>query len=297
MLHGISFIPVDNTALQEAIASNLPKDRISYLKQAVSYDAVYGFEYDEVSFEQLGNILSNDYGFSPFKYKTKEEGAVYDVDKHPHAYGRIRGRNNVNDTISWLCLDIDDTTITDEEMHQVLGKMNHHISRTSNKNNPYKYRILLPLSQKITISNDLWKPFTRSVASYLGTKTDLLGRSQVFYGYEGRTVLSITDKADLDPSTHLEVARMKVAEIEEKRANAMPKGEADKRLQRPYQEFEFAYEAQDGEGSTKLLAAIHHAKELGADRDYIIGLVHSINNFWDHPMPAHRLQSTIMSAI
>ena len=62
--------------------------------------------------------------------------AIYDKEKHPQAWGRVRGRNNVNNTVTWLCLDIDDTTVTDEEMHRILGNLNHHIARTSNKDNP-----------------------------------------------------------------------------------------------------------------------------------------------------------------
>ena len=90
---------------------------------------------------------------------------------------------------------------------------------------------------------------------------------------------------------------MKVAELEEKRANALPPGQADVALQRPFSTFEFAYMANSGEGTNKMLAAIHLAKDLGASREYCIDLVHSINNFWDHSMPQHRLQATVMTAI
>ena len=152
MKHGISFIPVDNSLIQEAIASKRDKDTISYLKQQVSYNAVYGFEYDEVEFEELGNILSNDFGFSPFKYKSIQEGAVYNKEKHPDAWGRIRGRENTNGKVSWICLDVDDTTITDNEMHNILRKLNHHIARTSDKDNKFKYRILLELSELTSVN-------------------------------------------------------------------------------------------------------------------------------------------------
>ena len=60
MTHGISFLEVDNTAIQQAIADKASKDRISYLKQSVAFTAVYGFQHAEVSFEQLGQILCHD---------------------------------------------------------------------------------------------------------------------------------------------------------------------------------------------------------------------------------------------
>ena len=298
MQHGISFLEVDNSAIQQAILDKQHKDVISHLKQEVAYSAVYGFEYDEVSFEQLGNILNHDYGFTPFKYKSVEEGAIYNLDKHPDAWGRVRGMHNVNDRVTWLCIDVDDTTITDEEMHQILSKLNHHIARTSNKDNAYKYRIIVELSKAAVIVDRLhWKPFMAAIADYLHLKIDNLAASAVFYGYKDRTVYSVLDQEPLDPSTHLKMASMKVAELEEKRATALPKGMADKALQRPFQTFGFAYDAESGEGTTKMLAAIHKAKELNATREYIVDLLHSINNFWDHSMPEHRLQGTVMTAI
>jgi len=297
MKHGISFLEVDNSAIQEAIANNATKDCISSLKQSVAFFAVYGFQYDEVSFDQLANILCNDYGFSPFKYKSIEEGATYNKVKHPQAWGRIRGRENTNGKVSWLCLDVDDTTITDEEMHQILRKLNHHIARTSDKDNPYKYRIIIELDKLVHVDNAHWKPFVKSIADYIGRKIDNLGASQVFYGYNARKVYSVIDQVPLSSSTHLKIASMKVAELEEKRVSMLPPGQADKALQKPFSTFGFAYDADNGEGTTKLLAAIHVAKELGASREYIMDLVHSINNFWDHSMPEHRLQSTVMTAI
>lgn len=297
MQHGISFIEVDNTAIQMAIANKVPKDTISYLKQQVSYDAVYGFNHEEKSFSELGNILNHDYGFSPFKYASVEEGAIYNVDKHPNAWGRVRGRENVNGAVTWLCLDIDDTTITDEEMHLILGTLNHHICRTSDKDNQFKYRIILELSIPVTLDQDHWKPFITSIGNSLGVKIDTLGRSQVFFGYEGRTVYSHITGTTLDPTRHIQMAKAKVIELEEKRASAVPAGEADAALQRPFSTFDFAYNAQSGEGTTKLLAAIHRAKELGASREYMTDLVYSVNNFWDHPMPLNRLQSTVLTAI
>ena len=298
MDHGVSFLEVDNSKIQEAIANNQSKDVISRLKQEVAWFAVYGFEYDEVSFEQLGNLLTHDCGFTPFKYASVGEGAIYDTVKHPEAWGRVRGRANVNDTVSWLCLDVDDSSITAEEMHQILANTNHHIARTSNKDNPYKFRVIVELTTPITITESLWKFFIKSVATSLGiVKLDALGRSAVIYGYKGREVYSVLDKGTIDTSRHLLMAQTKVAELEEKRATALPKDRQEAALQSPYNTFGFAYDAEGGDGTNMMLGAINKAKELGATREYIVDLLHSINNFWDHSMPEHRLQSTVMTAI
>lgn len=298
MKHGATYLAIDNTAVQEAVASNQPSEVISYLKQQVAWDAVYGFEYDEVSFEQLGNLLNNDYGFTPFKYKSVGSGAIFNTDKHPNAWGRVRGRANVNNSISWLCLDVDKSEITAEEMHQILSSFNHHIARTSDKDNAYKMRVLIELDNLTEISEEMWKPFVRSVGLFIGIPDiDMLGRSQVFYGYKGRKVLSQLGGLPIETSRHLQVARMKVAELEEKRATELPVEMRDAALQSPFNTFGFAYEAANGEGTTKLMAAIHLAKEMGASKEYITDMVHSINNFWDYPMSASRLQSTVLTAL
>lgn len=297
MKHGISYLAVDNTAIQIAIAAKKSKEDISYLKQCVAYNAVHGFEYDEVEFIQLANILANDYGFNPFKYKSVDEGAIYDKNKHPDASGRVRGRENINNKLSWVCLDVDTTIVSDIEMHEVLCNINHHIARTSDKDNPYKYRIIIELSKQVTVTTNTYKFFMASIANYLQIKIDNLGASQCFYGYFGRTVYSVIDKLPLDPSRHLEMALMKYSELEEKRATALPPGLADAALQQPFNTFGFAYDCSSGEGTTLMLGAIAKAKSLGASKEYIIDLLYSINNFWDHPMPIHRLQSTVMTAI
>jgi len=297
MQYGISFLEVDNSKIETAYKNKATRDYISYLKQVVAYEAVYGFEYEEVSFEELGNILSNDYGFNPFKYKTIEEGATYNKEKHPNAWGRIRGRDNISGKINWVCLDVDDTTITIEEMHHILFEVNHHMAITSNPDNKMKYRIILPLTEAIEVTANEWKHFVKSIANFIGVTVDNLGASQVFYGYKGREVYSTIGKASISPSTHLEIARMKVAEIEEKRACELPPREANKALQNPFNTFNYAYEADDGKGTNMMLGAIAQAKELGASREYIIDLLHSINNFWDVSMPEHTLKATVMTAI
>ena len=297
MKYGSSFLEVDNSAIQQAIADKASKDHIAYLKQAVAFTAVYGFQYEEVSFDQLGQILCHDYGFNPFKYKSVEEGAIYNVEKHPDAWGRVRGRDNISGKVSWVCLDVDETNVTAEEMHQILGKVDHHIARTADKNNPFKYRIILPLVTPVTVPVSHWKYFVKSIADYINVPIDNLGASQCFYGYNNREVYTTIGKSKIEPSTHLEMASMKVAEIEEKRAAAWPKHLADKALEHPYTTFGYAYDCEPGKGTNMMLGAISQAKELGASKEYIVGMINSINDFWDYPMPEHRLQATVMTAI
>jgi len=296
MLHGVSFLEVDNSRIQQAIADNKHKDYISKLKQSTAFNAVYGFQYEEKSFEDLGLLLSHDYGFNPFKYKSVEEGAVYNKDKHPNAWGRVRGKFNTNNKASWVCLDVDNTTIPIESTHSVLRNINHHIATTSDKNNRFKYRILIELDRVIDVEPLEWKLFIKSIGDSLGISADELAASQVIYGYEGRDVYSVLGKTKLDPSTHLKMARMKLA-IQAEEKVVIGKEEASKLLQSPFTTFGYAYDAKNGEGNNMMLGAIQHAKELGADKAYIIDMIYSINDFWDNSMPISRLQDTILTSL
>ena len=297
MLHGISFKEVNCQPLQQAIADKATKDRISTLKQSIAYDATIGYQYDEVSFTALSAILSNDYAFNPFKFKDISEGATFNSEAYPHPYGRIRGRSNVTGKCTWVCLDIDDTIVSDSEMHSILFNFNHHIARTSNPDNQFKYRIILPLSKSVDVPNTHWKFFIGSISAAIHCKADLLARSALIIGYSNREVLSVFDKQDIDPTKHLQMANTKVAELEEKRANAVPRGEASAALQNPYSLFSQAYDCSSGDGTGMMLWAIRKAKEYGATNEYIVDLIHSINEFWDHPMPINRLQATVLTAI
>lgn len=297
MNHGISFVAVNNEPLQQAIADGASTDRISSLKQRIAYEATIGYQYDEVSFTDLSAILSNDYAFNPFKFKSVEEGATYNAVAYPKPHGRIRGRDNVTGKCSWVCLDIDDTTVSNTEYHSILANINHHIARTSDSDNPYKYRVILPLSYPVDIDNNHWKFFIDSIAKYLHCKVDRLPRSQLLIGYKDRQVYTTIGKQSIDPSTHLKWAQMKVAELEEKNATALPPAERSAKLDKPYSTFTRGYEAPSGEGTTMLLSCIYEAKQLGATREYIEDLVYSINAFWTRSMPIHRLQATVMTAI
>ena len=71
----------------------------------------------------------------------------------------IRGKDYIIGGADFIVLDIDDTHIKDTECSDQLADYNHIIARGSDANNPYKYRVLLPLDVTITIENEKWKPF------------------------------------------------------------------------------------------------------------------------------------------
>ena len=299
MKHKVSFLQTDTSKIQEAVKQHAPKDYISSLKAQMSWGAVYGFQHSQVDFKQLKLMLSMDYAFSPFIFKEVDKGAIYDKDKHPQAWGGIRGKHNLNHKLSWICLDIDKTRIEAKYMHYILQGINHHIALTSNRANKYKYRVIIELDKEITISDKEWKPFIKSLSTYIQCPdVDFLGPGALLYGYKGRTVLSVLDKDKVSPDRHLNIAKMKVAEFEEKKAEKYQGRTTSELLKNRYSTFYFAYERNPKTGRTAtLIAVIEEALLLGATRPYIIELTTSINNFWDDSLSLALYDRDIMRYI
>ena len=297
MLHGVSLIHVDNSRIQQAIANKSHPDVITRLKANVAFNCVYGFEYHEVPFSDLANLLTSDVGFNNFKFADVSK-ATYDVVKHPNAYGLVRGLNNIVSGCSWVCFDVDVTTISDVEMHKILSSLNHHIARTSDPDKAYKYRVIIELSKTVKLTREEWKPFMQSIATTIGIgKVDRLPMSQVLYGYDNRTVMSQVSGNTIDPSTHLNVARMRVSELEELNATHLSKDAQLEALASPYTTFEFAFTAQEGDRWRTSSAAIFKAKQLGASSDYIKELMYKINDFLDKPKSRAVVEASLFSAI
>lgn len=298
MLHGVSLKHVDQSNIQSAIDRGASPDYITQLKANVAFNCVIGFEHYEVPFEDLGNLLCNDVGFNNFKFKDVST-ASYNKEKHPDAYGRIRGVNNIESGCSWVWFDIDVTRTSDTSMHQILSKFNHHIARTSDPSKQYKYRIIIELDRLIEITRDEWKPFIQAMAIALGLgKIDKLAMSQVIYGYEGREVLSVTDGKKVNPLPYLQKARAEVARrAEEEALYSVDKETANKALANPFSTFEYAYTAQEGDRWKTSMAAIAHAKRLGASKEYIKELMFKINKFLDVPKSKDVVITSLFSAI
>ena len=97
-----------------------------------------GYQYKEVGFNKLSTLLNNDTAFSMFEFK---DG--------------IRCDENIIGGSSWLIFDVDTSDITDEECHDMLAEYNHHIARTSNSQNPFKFRLIVELDKYIEIDRKI----------------------------------------------------------------------------------------------------------------------------------------------
>lgn len=237
-----------------------------------------GFKYEQIEFSMLRNMLEGDYAYSPFEFK---DG--------------IRSKANVKGKIKWIALDVDSSIFTDEETHIYLGNFNHHIARTSDKTNPYKFRVLLELDSYVDLNDITYKKFIASISEFLSLDADILPRSQIYFSYKDREILSVTDKEPIEVREHLINAYEETKEIQDL-ATLTDKQKRTK-LSNPLDTFRYAYEAKQGEGSISLIRAARHAKDLGMSKDEILQLMQNINDYWVYPMPFERLENTILNQI
>lgn len=234
-----------------------------------------GFVSLKCSFKDLSRVLCNNTAFTPVTFK---DG--------------IRSNDNIVGEISWIVLDKDKGELTDENVHNILKNINHHIARTSDPTNPNKFRIIIEISSPIDTTKIDYSNFIRSIADYIGVEVDVLPRSQAYYGYKDREVLSVVDKSPLDVRLHL------LNSTSTKTILNIYTDKEKKELIRNYRDtFSYAFDAADGEGSISLYKAYRHAKDLGMTAEEIINLILEINSYWVSPMDSYRLEATILNQI
>jgi hypothetical protein len=291
----VSYLEVDNSKLNQLIANNAPDSEVDLEKHRIASTTTYGYQFMDTSFENLKNMLAEDFAYTPFMLKTPDTDAVYDKKKHPNAQGGVRGRGNTIGGCKWIVLDIDKSTITAEECHMLLSDINHHIALTSDPKNHNKFRVLLELDSIVDIPDLHWKAFIQHISEYLAINTDPLPKSQIFFSYADRKVLSTTDAEPLATKDFIVKASETVNSKERPKKLSPTQGKS--MLNDPLGTFHYSYYAEEGEGSRSMIRAALHAKDLGATYQDVIDLMNDINDYWTYPMEEVRFQRTILTYV
>ena len=234
-----------------------------------------GYKFYETTFSELADMLHEDLAYSPFHFKDGK-----------------RGKDYIIGGCKWIYLDIDDSTITDEECHFILQDVNHHIARTSDNTNPFKFRILLELDALVDLTDKQLVPFVRSISESLSLTSDPLPRSQIAFSYSGREVLSVVDASPIEVKEHLLVA----TSTEERPTPPKPTtAQAKALLADEFNTFEFAFNATPGNRYRSLIRAALLSHDLNNTKEATVELVHSINNFWEESCSNKALLSVLQS--
>lgn len=262
----------------EAIVKT-PVNGISYLevsgtKEQRARQCASGFHYEEASFDKLSIILKGNYAYTPFEFTNG-----------------IRSKDNIIGGAKWIALDIDNSKLTASEMHVILQDINHHIALTSDPDNDFKYRLLIELDQYVTLEDQAWKVFTRSIAEDLHITIDNLPRSQIFFSYGAEEVFSVTDAEPLETRDHILVA-LNQATPKPK----LTKAEATQALKHRMDTFSYAYECTSN-GVKHMIAAAFEANSMGASKEEIIELLEDVNAYWVSPLPRSRMDNEVLTVV
>jgi hypothetical protein len=266
----VTYKEIDCTALNRAIAEG-DYDRARQAKHDIATTVNYGFESAATTFADLPLMLEHDYAFSPFRFK---DG--------------VRRKENLESGTKWVVLDIDDSPLTADEAHMMLGDINHHIALTSDNSNDFKFRVLLELDSEVYLDPIAWKHFYLKIADDLGLRADPLPQAQIFYSYAGRKVFSNIDAEPIQTRDYLMYAKDKAADRETQN-KVMSTAQKRAQLEDPTTTFEYAFEARHGEGSRNMYRMMRHAQDLGATQEEVLQLLEDVNTYWDSPMPEERL--------
>ena len=264
---GVSYKPIDNSALNAAIATG-NSTSVRDAKHNISLTTAYGFECLDANFTQLGELLEGDFAYSPFKFRNG-----------------VRGKDNILGGTKWVVLDIDATTISASEAHFMLSDLNHYVALSSDPNNEFKYRVIIELDSIVELNGVTWKAFYSSIADDLALKVDPLPQSQIFFSYANRPVMSVIDAEPLKARKYLMAAHEAVAS---KQPKPISSANAKTKLDDFAVTFDFAMDCENGEGSRQVIRAMYYAKDLGADLDYCLNLYQDIQDYWVAPFPPER---------
>jgi len=246
------------------------------IKKRMSSKVASGYQWQELKFSELNEMLEGDYAYSPFRFTNG-----------------IRGKDNIDSTCKWIVLDIDTSEITDDEAHKLLSDINHYIVRTSDNNNPNKFRVLIELDAEVDIPAIQWKTFIKNIVDDLGLISDPLPKAQIYYSYSNRRILSSLDASPLAVKPYLDILASK---IQEPKIDYTTK-QVNNMLADPFTTFELAFNAKSGEGGRKLIWAARRARELGASKEYTLDLLHKINEYWVKSYPPDEFEIFILNQV
>lgn len=247
------------------------------LKNYMNRNSTDGYTFYETDFEDLENLLEENVVYSCFQFKDGIHGKEY-------LFGGTK----------FAILDVDKSVITDTEAHSLLEEYNHMIARTSDKDNEFKFRVLLELDAVVDTDAITWKAFIQEIANELGLIVDPIPQSQIVLAYKNRKVLKQLEGKVLNTKVLLDRA---VANIKDrpKAPDKLPSKEKTAKLADPRETFGFAFECEAGERSNKIYRALAYAIDLGADAEYVENLGLEINNYITNPMKVSRLQRTLIT--
>jgi hypothetical protein len=178
-----------------------------------------------------------------------------------------------------------------------LDGMLHYVVRSSDPDNAYKYRVILSLDIDLDVDDETFKMFVQCAAEELGLVVDSLPKSQIFFSYSGRNILSQLEGSQLGVKDLLDTANTRMRDKSTKPVRELPTASKKALLDDARETFSYAYEAERGNRSIILYRALMHSVDLGADEDYVKELAENINEHWVDPLGIDELYRNLINPI
>jgi hypothetical protein len=168
----------------------------------------------------------------------------------------------------------------DTEAADYLADYKHIIVRTSDKENPYKYRIILESDIEIDLNDQQYKQLLGKISDELPFDVDLLPRAQIYFGYADREAIILSDAEQYPVSSlmkHLDKEREFVRVL------------SSEKLQRAWDDrlilFKWFYAINDDAKRVKLghhqtlWLATKYGHDIGVDYNTMVAILDDIIDF------------------
>ena len=227
----------------------------------------------ECEFIDLVSLLQKDYMFSPFNYIGYEQGTL-----------------NICSDAQFVVIDVDSTSISihDRLTQLVEEDLQCILATTSDTNNLYKYRVLIPLNRPVNSTE------YRSVVTGIRVNglipdmdTSSSRPAQKFYSYFNSLVLSDFTKSPLIVEDYL----VDLA-LPEYRATS-PTADISELLH----EFNSYQYATKGKRTKSLLSAAYKAMEMGLSHSQVEQVVNYVNSLFLIPKPHAEIKRRVLDFI
>ena len=225
------------------------------------------------SFEAIKEVLSTDCAYCSFTFKDGK-----------------RGNANIDGLSSIFVFDIDSSYISYRQFHNLIKEINHHIAKTSDDSNDFKFRVIIELDRKYNLDIKYYSQIRSFIVKtyLLNIPVDKLAISQAYYGYEGREVLSVTDKNKFN-------LKFIFDKLQQKKEKELTLKERNEKLNdKDLTEFAWAINRDVGERNLTLIRVLNQCKDLDASYSKAKEIMEAINNTFENKLTEEELQRTII---
>lgn len=246
---------------------------------------------DNVSLATVAKLMAQDAIYNVFKYKeafSEKEQAVVPNN---------RAQENVISESKLVCIDVDKSEVPLHTIHEYLEEYQHIVCTTSDPENKYKFRIVLPVNVAISATDPaLYRYICKRLSADLLITPDVSGFtfSQPMYSYFNSEVL-LTDKGLLYDITEyiteftVEAELPKAKLFTKSKTPTARKTKVQKLLNNVNEEFGYALNPPEGEGSFTLAKLSMHCRDEEMTANEYRVVLDYVVSVWPSPFPADRL--------